>query len=345
MRNFSKILMNSFMILLFVTIMLVAFVSPYFLGEFSSYQDQKVRKSLSGKLDTLYVGTSNALRAFVPTVIDKELGTTSYNLANPLMSMYGVYTMAEKEINRNPVKTLVIELSYNTMTIGRDILGLEGDLYTFGRLDTFKEKMKYASNTIFKSNYKDFFSGTVQISVRTWKQILFGESETKVQYKTRGYLPVETNDLSITKEKANSIIDTKEYDTKFLDENLKELDKMMDLCKKKNIRVIFVVTPIVDYAILEHSNHDDIFSQYIELAKKYNCEYYDFNLDKKSIELYTNEKDFYDDIHLSDPGAKKFSKRYSEIISTVDKGKKVEKEFYKSYGELKENIIKAKYSK
>lgn len=46
--------------------------------------------------------------------------------------------------------------------------------------------------------------------------------------------------------------------------------------------------------ILEYSNLDDIFSQYIDLAKKYNCEYYDFNLDKHRKKLYSEETSFYD---------------------------------------------------
>ena len=45
---------------------------------------------------------------------------------------------------------------------------------------------------------------------------------------------------------------------------------------------MLIVTPISENAIIKYKNYDEIFSQYKELANKYDCEYYDFNLDKKN---------------------------------------------------------------
>ena len=98
MRNFSKIITHSLLLVTFVFILLVASMAPYFYGETYYYQDYRVRKSLSGTLDTLIIGSSHALRSVKPTILNEELNIKSYNLSSPLMSMYGRYVLLKKEI-------------------------------------------------------------------------------------------------------------------------------------------------------------------------------------------------------------------------------------------------------
>lgn len=341
MHNFKKIVLSSLLLMFFVIGLLFGFMAPYFYGNYYNYQDNEIRKSLSGKLDTLIIGSSHALRAFKPNVINDKLGWNSYNMASPLMSMYGRYTLLRKEVERNPIKNVIIEVSYNAMTIDRTSLGLEGDIYVLGRLDNFKERINFITNDFNKDDYSKIFSDTLQRSANSWKHMILGyNKETLVnQY---GYLPVPKNDLSFSFEVAKKINNSKYYTTEFLKENLNYLDKIMILCKENNIKVIMVVTPISDLSILEYVNHEEIFSQYIDLAKKYNIEYYDFNLDKKRLELYPEDLAFYDYTHLSDDGAEVFSNRFAEIMNNKKKGQQIEKEFVDSYDMVKENILRSK---
>lgn len=338
MHNFSKIILKTLLLFIFVVLLLIAFMSPYFYGEKYYYQDYKVRKSLSGEIDTLIVGASQALRAVKPTVLNDNLNVKSYNLSSPLMSMYGRYVLFEKEIQRNPVETVYIELSYDALTRGRKSKWFEGNVYVLGRLDNIGERLNFIRNGFTSNEYKELFSDTIQ---RSKNSLELAPNEKIVQYETYGYLPKRANDCSLSLEERKKILNTKSIDTTIKQENLKYFNEIIALCEKKDIKVVLFVVPITENVIVKYENIDDIFSQYIELAEKYDCEYYDFNLDKKRFELYSCELSYFDDYHLSDYGAEAFSTRFSEIIKKANEGEDISNEFYKSYEELKKDILKA----
>lgn len=330
MHNFKKIILHTVLLIFFVIIILICSTLPYFWGESYYYQDYKVRTSLSGKLDTLVIGSSHALRSIKPTVLNEKLNTKAYNLSSPLMSMYGRYVMLEKEINRNPIKTVYFEISYNALTLDRKTLGLEGDLYVLGRFDNAFERINFFKNAFTTDEYKKVLSDVIVRSRNS-----FFTHNTIKQYETFGYLPMPSNNQLLSDETKEKIKNTKVLDTKIKEESLNYFDKIIKLCKKNDIRVILVVTPVTENLILEYNNLDDIFSQYIDLAKEYNCEYYDFNLDKNRVKLYSEETSFYDNTHMSDSGAEVFSNRLTEIIKKVDEKKDITNEFYNSYSEVK----------
>lgn len=330
MHNFKKIILHTALLIFFVIIILICSTLPYFWGESYYYQDYKVRTSLSGKLDTLVIGSSHALRSIKPTVLNEKLNTKAYNLSSPLMSMYGRYVMLEKEINRNPIKTVYLEISYNALTLDRKTLGLEGDLYVLGRFDNVFERINFFTNAFTPDEYRKVLSDIIVRSKNS-----FSIHNTIEQYKTFGYLSMPSNNQLLSDEVKEKVKNTKVLDTKIKEESLNYFDKIIKLCKNNDIRVIFVVTPVTERMILEYSNLDDIFSQYIDLAKEYNCEYYDFNLDKHRKKLYSEESSFYDNTHMSDSGAEIFSNRLTEIIEDVDRGNNVSNYFLNSYTELK----------
>lgn len=336
MHNFRKIILHALLLLVFVVILLYGFMAPYFHGEVYYYQDYRVRNSLKGKIDTLVVGSSHALRSVKPTVLNEKLNVKAYNLSSPLMSMYGRYTLLKKEIDRNPVKTVYIELSYNALTLDRASLGYEGDLYVLGRLDNIAERLDFVKNAFTWEEYGMVFKDTIERS----KNALERSSKDIIdQYETYGYLSVPSNDYSLTLEEKKEILNTESFDPVIKEENLKYFNEFIKMCKDNNIRIVLIVTPVTEKLILEYINSDEVFSQYKKLAQENDCEYYDFNLDKKRSELYSEETSFYDATHMSDSGAEVFSARLAEIIKQVDEGKDVSNEFYETYDILKETIL------
>lgn len=331
MHNFSKIILHSLLLIIYVIVLLFCYTLPYFHGESYGYQDYKVRKELSGSIDTIVIGSSHALRSVKPTILNEKMNIHSYNLSSPLMSMYGRYTLLKKEIKRNPVKTIYLELSYNSLMIDKYNLGYEGDLYVLGRLDNTFERLDYFKNAFTKDERKRVISDTIK---RTNHSII--EKGTVVQYETLGYLPVPSNDLSVSKEELSNISDTLTFDTNIREESLNCFKKIISLCKENNVQIIIIVTPITEKMLVEYSNFDEVFSQYINLAQKYDINYYDFNLDKKRNELYDEKTSFYDESHMSDSGAEIFSNRLSKIMIDTDNGLDVSGEFFDSYKTFKE---------
>ena len=81
---------------------------------------------------TFCSGASYAMRGFRPDILDQELGVNSYNLSCSRQTMQGRHELLNLELNRNPAKTVVLELSYDSMTRNRDEEGPEGDMYMLG---------------------------------------------------------------------------------------------------------------------------------------------------------------------------------------------------------------------
>ncbi len=334
MHNFKKIILHTLLLIIFTVLLLISYTLPYFHGESYYYQDYKVRKSLSGTLDTLIIGSSHALRSVKPTVLNENLKVNSYNLSSPLMSMYGRYVLLKKEIERNQIKTVYFEISYNALTLDKKTLGFEGDIYELGRFDNIIERVNFFKNAFSYDEYKKVLSDIV---LRSGNSLL--RHDKIVQYETYGYLPLQSNNLQLSLEKKKEIKDTMNLDATIKDESLKYFEKIVDMCKENKIKFVLIVTPISENAIIKYKNYDEIFSQYKELADKYDCEYYDFNLDKKRNELYSEETSFYDFTHMSETGAETFSNRLTEILSNAKQGKNTDYEFYESYSEIKKHIL------
>ena len=112
MHSSKKVFLRTLAVLLVVLGLSVLIILPYM-----ESQERKTRKDLAGTVDYLVVGASHAQLGFVPSVLDQELGVNSYNLSSLLMPVTGRYFLLEKEIKRNPVKTVVLEVSYDTLAI------------------------------------------------------------------------------------------------------------------------------------------------------------------------------------------------------------------------------------
>ena len=110
MHSFKKAMKSSMIFLILLTICTETIVYPYFHSETYHYQDGYVREELQGTLDFLICGASQAQRGISPMILDQKLGCNSYNIASPLMTLHSRYYMLEKELERNPVKTVIIEL-------------------------------------------------------------------------------------------------------------------------------------------------------------------------------------------------------------------------------------------
>ncbi len=331
MHNFKRALGMTLAFLLCVVIATAVIVEPYFHSETYYYQDIKVRKQLSGQLDALICGSSHAFKAFVPQILDDELGWNSYNLAGSMMTMHGRYALLKKELERNPVSTVVIELSFNALTRNRDTEGPEGDLYLLGRLDTPLERAEFFFSAMRLNEYGRVYYDTLNRGITSWKKWIRDEQEPLIQYQTKGFIPVPANDFSLTQEDYNALHYTASFDTEIYEENMEYLEKIFDLCEKKNARVIMVTTPIAEINTCQYDNLDVFREWYVEIAQEHDCVFYDFNLLKEKDSLFPSDTAFYDPLHLSESGSQTFTTTFSDILKRADAGEDVSSLFYLSY--------------
>lgn len=330
MRNFRRVLCTALIFVLSAAILSFAFMEIYFRTEYDFFQDASDREAEAGSVDYIICGASHAFRAFNPDVIDEILGTHSYNLSGALISMQGRYELLEKELSRNPVKTVVLELSYNTVTRTREGDGIEGDLYLMARLSNLSERVSGFFTHFSEDEYVDVCYKFVTEGIKSTVKLVLGKKPDYVGKRIRGYMPSEERTVEFNTN-YREYYHKKSMNVTFDDTNLLYLDKIMELCQENGVRVIIVTTPITKAFFCRYDNFDYIYSWYLEYAKEWNVPILDFNLYIGKEDLFPDEKMFFDENHLNKPGAELFSRIFAETEKQLDAGQDVSGLFYKTY--------------
>ena len=328
MKHFKKAILVTVVFVLITAVISTVSITAYFNNE----SDRQVREEFSGELDYLVVGASHGLRAFVPGVMDENLGCSSYNLSGALMTFNGREALLYEELERSEIKTVVFEISYNALT--RPISEIEGDLHVVPRLAEAKDRAAYFFNNIdgfhWDLPYSYYFTnGTLSLlkSIR-------GSAPKSAAQSKKGYSPLNAVDLTLSESEAKEIHNSISNETEINKENLEVLERMLAALEKEGAEVIFAVTPVSNACIWEADNWDTFYSDLKDLSRDYNVKMYDFNLLKNRYELFNDKTSFFDNYHLSDEGAKTFSQEYCKVIKEAE-NKSVDSLFYESYAEMK----------
>ncbi len=331
MPSFKRAFVRCLIFLLAVMCVNAVICWPYFHGEVYHYQDGYVRDSLAGKLDLLICGASQAKRGISPAILNEELGCSSYNMGSPLMTMKSRYNLLKKELERNPVDTVIVELCYDTMVRDRDKVGREGDYYMLGRLTSPWERMAFFLDNARLEEYLEFYYDTLNRGIQSWKQWEHKKIGTSESYQTLGFVPLGSNAVALPEREAwnrEAIL------TQIVPENRLYLEKILELCREREIRAVMVCTPLSDGAILSYDALEEIQSFYLEIAGKWDCEYYNFSLYPNKSDLFPDSTAFYDRNHLSYAGAETFTRLLCQVLRGEGET------FYESYAQAQGEIGK-----
>lgn len=336
MRSFKRAVIVTLLFALCFGAGFTAVAEVYFNTNSYYYQDYDTREALAGEIDTLICGGSHGYRAFIPSVLDEETGADSYNLAGALMTMKGRYTLLKKELERNDVNTVIIELSYNATTRDRKSEGPEGDLYVLGRLDSITERAEFFFTSMYINEYDRVAYDTINRGIESIKTLM-NDGRQYDNSSTKGYRGVASKDCSTTVEKYLSNFEKSQLSEDETEYNLKYLEKIAQLCKEHSVRAVVVVTPVNDRFIYQYSNVDTVMNKHRQWAEKHGFEYYDMNLLKTKNVLFDDTVAFYDDTHLSVASSEDFTRKFAEIINEAQEGRDVSSYFYSTYKEAEKN--------
>ena len=329
MRSFKRALLSFLAVIICITVLSSIIIMPYI-----SSQDKEIRKELEGSLDFLVVGASLGQLGFSSKILDTKLGVNSYNLSSILMSMNGRLALLQKEVSRNPVDTVVLEISYDALSIDYDKTFNEGDPQIIARLDTIAERLHYLTSYVKIDGWLNIYARIIIFGISSWKDKILEPASNDTKYK--GFSPWSANDVTLSEKDVISKHDKWQYKVENTrQENLNTLKQMIDICKKNNARVIVTVTPLSDGFIWEHSHLDEFTTMLGNFCAENDCEYYDLNLDKNRYELYSDKSSFMDATHLSSSGAAVMTNRFCTIITDAGKGGDISNIFYDSYEALK----------
>ncbi len=268
----------------------VARISP---NEYK-YKEEWMREH-GNEVHTLVFGSSHGFYGISP----KNLGNDAFSLANVSQTIvYDDYLLRRYQ-HRN-LKNIIIPISYFTMITGDLENGAEWYRAIFYKL--YMGYPKHSNFSIYNFEIASFQSYKAKIAS------FFEKSQPKYDEKgwgtsyTLDKKDKDNWDKSISVEAARR--HTKD-DFSRLSQNYNYLKSMARYCKNNGIRMILVTTPVWKsyYIHLEKKQLKVMSSSIKKLVDEENVEYHNYFCDKRFV-----EDDFYDGDHLSDVGAKKFSK-------------------------------------
>ena len=332
MQIFRRFALYILCILLVVILVSAAFIAPW-LDTPTDFHDQALRGRLAGQIDTLIIGQSYAMDGIVPKKLDEKLGTVTYNLCGSLMPIYGQKYMLEKELARNPVKNVIIEITPDTFTSDERMNYGNGDSYIVARLDSFSERLDYLIRCVQPSDWPSIYARMLMLSMRSAAYRLLGRTEL-IDEANMGFNPMKAEDVSPDPDWARAYHRSMSIFSEPLEENIREYEEMIQLCTQAGCDVTIVYTPVSHVKVWQLYDQDVFLDWAREIAKEYDVPLFDFNLLKSRYELFSDETSFSDDSHLSREGAEVFSAVMADILSRYRAGEDVSPLFYSSYQEV-----------
>lgn len=109
----------------------------------------------------------------------------------------------------------------------------------------------------------------------------------------------------------------------------KYLDKIISLCKEKNIELVLYCVPMTDYHLAVLGNYDQYTNYVKELAKDNDIEFYDFNMLSPEYASF-DDRMFGDTHHTNYDGAEYFTQKLGELINRKKQGEDIDKYFCNS---------------
>lgn len=258
------------------------------------------------EIDVLFLGNSESSRGFSPIKIWNEYGITSYNYGSSLQTMQISYYKLKECLKYQTPQVVVMEVN--------SFFEKESTDEAYRRvIDNWKfDDVKVA--TIFNKDIQldnkiSYIFPILRYHSR-WNELKDDDFKSlKEKYKSVSYkgMPMIV--------KKNGYIGNKNYmenrnEKEIIPEtNLVYIKKFIDLCQKKNIKIIMteLPSPIV-WSLAKNISVN-------ELANKYNIKFIDFNLMNKEIELNWNDDTYDKGGHLNVYGAEKVSNYIGRVLS------------------------------
>lgn len=257
-----------------------------------------------GEFDVLFFGASNAYCSFVPTVLWEETGVYSYVFATQRQPIWATYTYIKEALAYQSPRLIVVDIL--TVCFPEEMFD-EGVKHA--AVDDIRPGQNKLEMSLALSEGKEALQlmlPFIKYHVR-WKELgkadfTFRRNELRDPLKGYVYLD-HVYDASRTSQ--SHISEKSEIGEK----NALYLQKIIDLCKQKNIELMLVKTPNNETA-----EQRKYFNTVADMAAQAQVPFVNFNDHFETIGLDT-KTDFYDATHLNYKGAEKFSKYFAAYAS------------------------------
>lgn len=337
MRIFKRFFLYVLSIAAVVILASAALLIPW-INTPTDLHDQALRAGLAGQIDTLVIGQSYSMNGIIPGKLDEKLGTTTYNTSGSMMPIYGQKIMLEKELSRNPIRNVILEITPDTFTTDERGTNGNGDSYIITRLDSFGERLDYLFKYVPLSEWPDIYARTLMLSMRCAAYRLLGRVKL-IDDSNMGFSPQKAEDVTLSPDLTDAQRMAMNIFYRPLEENIRGYEELITLCQQAGCQVT-IIYPIVSHAkVWQLYDQDDYRLWAQELADKYGVALFDFNLLKSRYELFSDKTSFSDQNHLSQEGAEVFSEVMADVLLRYRNVEDVSSLFFSSYAEAIRNSV------
>lgn len=230
-------------------------------------------------LDIVAVGNSNLYSSFVPAIMYKEYGYTSYNCGQSEQNLQESYDILKRVFKKQHPSIVILETEHFFVHKNAVLQSMSNDFYSVMNHD----------------NWKDFDK-------------VFTKNGRKKLTLSKGYIRSEAvsaymdGDAYMTKNNKMKIVMKKKYE--------KYLNKIVELCKKNGAELLLVKTPSVYTWSINRSRYVS------EFADRNNLKFIDFNTNyaESGIDLKFDTRDRGN--HLNNNGASKVTRFVGDFIDS-----------------------------
>ena len=333
MQTFKRI---SLSILAFVAAFLVfsaVVVVPYLNSEYDAFQDVHVRNDLAGSIDCIVIGSSQLMDGVDPRTLDEQTGGFSYNLSSNSSPMYARAMLLEEELQRNPVKTVVLGVSYNSLskTPGEDYQ--EGDLFAFAKLASVGDMGEYVTQNLSPSGCVNLYARLANRGIAYLGHAAIGHSGSNVNWDARGYTYQDCVDLTQLSDDERWSILPGTVVSSFDATQVEGFHEIAQLCREYGAQLIVIQAPLSEWALGHVQGFDEFEVAVDELCASEDVPFLDFNLYKTRTEFLDDATSFSAENHLCDAGAQAFSAELGSCLAALEAGEDVSDRFYSTYTE------------
>lgn len=298
-------------------------------------------------LDTLYIGSSVCLRSFNPYILDKKLGTNSYNMGTPSQPIDLTYLALETALKQHDIERVYFGFGYFTLTMPNSQQSETAFLQARNQYVSLGERMKASAEYMFHRNNIGSSASVnfifpwvynhVQLQVGDIKANIVGKltgrsasDEKMVNDEMRNYVGRGFGYYKgvLDYDTVGNLTSAAYYYGEFLTDTLNMLDKICELCEENGVDLIVVNTPRPAFDVLAYGEeYYTLYEQVKQFLNERGAKYYDFNFVKP--EVFASRPEYYFNFeHLNEEGADAFSESFADFEMARQQGVDVEAYFY-----------------
>ena len=281
-------------------------------------------------LDILFIGSSHSYCTFAPALIDKALGTESFQLGMPLQYPDSTWFTLKEALKTQSPSVVVMEVYWAVMDKDFDIKQADTLFEAYLDDEEFKnayideifpwnEKIKYLFPIIrYQQDFLTYQNKRLTDNVEAQLGVTQNkEKQTGVErYDYRGFMYCDYNIPQSKFGEGNQFNNFDGKNWSFSKVQLNYLEKIIDVCDKNNICLIFATSPVAPVSMEKMRNYGAVHGAVSNFAQKNKIPYLDFNTENQAKNLFEN-KNFRDDAHLNYSGAEIACAYFADWVKTI----------------------------